>query len=123
LRARPSAPGWLRTRAVAGRGEESKSNCQSVGFVSQLGVSWIFRFPIPDFANTALPECFLQPLRNDLRHSILRAHVKVVAVGHDDHFALASAVFGESFGGIIFFRLLVAADEEDGAFDSLGVLD
>jgi hypothetical protein len=41
----------------------------------------------------------------------------VVAVRYYDDFAGAGAVFFEAFGGIIFYGLLVAADEKDRAFD------
>jgi hypothetical protein len=46
----------------------------------------------------------------------------MVAVGHDDDIAGAGAVFFEAFGWIVFYWLLVTADEQDGAFDLGGVL-
>ena len=46
----------------------------------------------------------------------------MVAVGDDCDFAGAGAIFRELFGGVVFFGLLVAADEEGGAGDFLGVL-
>ena len=60
-----------------------------------------------------LSQRFLQPIRNDLRNSIFCADVEMVAVGDDDDFAEAGAVFFEAFGCIIVHWFLVAADEED----------
>ena len=46
----------------------------------------------------------------------------MVAVGDDCDLAWPWAIVRELFGGVVFFGLLVAADEEDGAGDFLGVL-
>ena len=47
----------------------------------------------------------------------------MVAVGDDRGFAGSGAICREIFGGVVFFRLLVAADEEDGAFYFRGIPD
>ena len=62
-------------------------------------------------------------MRHNLRNLLFRADIKVVAIRTDGDFAGTGAIFCELFGGVVFFGLLVAADEEDGEFDSLGVLD
>jgi len=60
-----------------------------------------------------LSNSFLQPTRHDLRNFILRTDIEMVAVWHDRDFAGAGAIFREIFGGVVFFGLLITADEYD----------